>query len=91
MDFIHEPNRIYVTNETGKTIAEVLFPDEGKDTVNITHTFVDSSLRGQGMAGKLLEEVARQLRSDGKKAYPTCSYAVKWFPEHPEYCDLLAK
>ena len=60
-----------------------------EDTVNINHTFVDSSLRGMGMAGKLMEAAARQIQKEGKKAVLSCSYAIKWFDSHEEYKDIL--
>lgn len=88
MDFKYEKNRIYLDGEDGKTIAEVTFPDLSKDVVNINHTFVDESLRGQGVAGKLLLAAAEKLRGEGKKAYLSCSYAIKWFESHPDYSDL---
>ena len=90
MDFEMEPNRIRLADTRGQTIAEVLFPEEQDGIVNITHTFVDDSLRGQGVAGQLMEAVAARLRREGKKARLTCSYAVRWFPKHPEFHDVLA-
>ena len=57
----------------GRAIAEITFPDIDEDTVDINHTFVDESLRGQGMAGKLMEAAVNQIQSQGKKAVPTCS------------------
>lgn len=89
MEFKHEESRIFLNNEEGKTIAEVTFPETSDNTVNINHTFVDGSLRGQGVADKLLSELAQELKSKNKKAIATCSYAVGWFEKHPEYEDLL--
>jgi predicted GNAT family acetyltransferase len=89
MEFKHEESRIFLNNEEGKTIAEVTFPETSDNTVNINHTFVDGSLRGQGVADKLLSELAQELKSKNKKAVATCSYAVGWFEKHPEYEDLL--
>lgn len=88
MNFINETNRIYAKDESGKVIAEVTFPNISDQTVDINHTFVDDSLRGQGVAGDLLEAAASMLRQQHKKAYPTCSYAVKWFEKHIEYADI---
>ncbi len=88
MEFQHEKERIYAQDASGKVIAEVTFPITDGTAV-IDHTFVDGSLRGQGVAGKLLAAAAAQLREQGLKAKPTCSYAVKWFEEHPENADLL--
>lgn len=89
MKFTQEPGRIFAQDESGKLLAEVTFPDRG-DAVEINHTFVDPSLRGQGVAGQLLQAVADTLRAGGRRAIPTCSYAVRWFEAHPECSDLLA-
>ena len=89
MDFNYSANRIFIENEEHKLLAEVLFPDAGEDTVDITHTFVDDSLRGQGIAGKLMEEVTSELGKNRKKVILTCPYAQKWFDKHPEYRHLV--
>lgn len=91
MNFIYEQNRVYLTNASGKMIAQVTFPAVDGGTVNIDHTFVDDTLRGQGMAGKLMEAAARHLRETGRHAVLSCSYAVKWFGQHPEYADVIEK
>lgn len=89
MNFIHENNRIYSSDEQGNILAEVTFPKVSEQTVVIDHTFVDSSLRGQGIAGKLMEEVVSELRKSNQKARLSCSYAVRWFEGHPECIDIL--
>ena len=88
MVFQHERERIFAQDESGKLIAEVTFPITGT-TATIDHTFVDDSLRGQGVANLLLTEAVAQIRTGGLKVVPTCSYAVKWFSEHPDHADLL--
>ncbi len=90
MDFKYEKNKIYLNDENDQMIAVVTFPNIAEDTVNIDHTYVDKSLRGQGVAGKLMEALVTQLKANNQKAKPTCSYAVKWFTDHPEYSDILA-
>lgn len=89
MEFTYNKNQIALFDETGRVIAEVIFPDVDEDTVNIDRTFVDDSLRGQGVAGQLMEAAAEYLRKQNKKAVLTCSYAVKWFGKHPEYADVV--
>jgi len=89
MDFIHEPNRIFFNNEDGKTIAEVTFPNTSVSEVNVDHTFVDGSLRGQGVAGKLMMALVDELKKNNVKATLTCSYAIEWFENHPEHEDVL--
>ena len=84
MDFITEKDRIYATDPSGRIIAEVTFPS--KDGVaTVDHTFVDASLRGEGVAGKLIKLAADKILADGNKISATCSYAVAWFKRHPEY------
>ncbi len=88
MDFKYEKNRIYLENEKGEIVAEVTFPIISQNEVNINHTYVDSSLRGQGVANKLVKVLAEHLRKNNLKAVATCSYAVDWFDNHPEYDDV---
>ncbi len=84
MNFITESDRIYATDPAGNVVAEVTFPTEdGVSTID--HTFVDPSLRGQGVAGKLVKLAADKILAEGNKIAATCSYAVAWFKRHPEY------
>ena len=89
MDFICESNRVVLYDENKKLIAAVTFPDISFSSVEINHTFVDESLRGQGIASKIMEKAAETIRSENKKAKLTCSYAISWFKKHPEYSDIL--
>ena len=88
MEFFYEPGRVYALDPGGRLIAEVTFPSSGGTAV-IDHTFVDSSLRGKGVASWLLSAAVEQIRAAGLKARPTCSYAQRWFRDHPEAADLL--
>lgn len=84
MEFITEKDRIYATDYSGNVIAEVTFPTEnGVSTID--HTFVDPSLRGEGIAGQLVKMAADKILAEGNKIAATCSYAVAWFKRHPEY------
>lgn len=91
MEFIHDTNRITLPGKDGTILAEVSFQTIDAGVVDIDHTFVDDSLRGQGVAGRLMEAAAKQLQSQNKKAVLTCPYAVKWFEKHPEYSGLIRK
>ena len=82
MKFIHEPNRIYCTDENGKVLAEITFPRTEPGVYTIDHTIVDSSLQGQGVAGKLVQAAVDEIRSQGGEVRATCSYAVKWLEKH---------
>ena len=65
MQFIKEENRIYAANSNNETIAEVTFYEIENGVYNIDHTFVDNSLRGQGIGSKLYEALEEELKSRG--------------------------
>lgn len=88
MTFLTESNRIYIKDEQDRLLAEVTFPSISPWLVDVNHTFVDDSLRGQGIAGKLMEAVVSHLRETGQSCICTCSYAKKWFASHPEVSDV---
>ena len=84
MEFTTEKSRIYANNADGKLVAEITFPTTD-GVSNIDHTFVDESLRGQGVAGELVKLAANKILADGNKITASCPYAVVWFQRHPEY------
>lgn len=82
MDFQTESNRIYKEDENGKVIAEITFPETEKGVFCIDHTFVDDSIRGQGVAGQLVQLAAEKIQAQGGKVTATCSYAKHWLEKH---------
>lgn len=90
MPFVTESNRIYYEQE-GRTLAEITFPALDDTTVNIDHTFVDECLRGQGVAGRLMELAVAELERTGRKAVATCSYARRWLENHPDQAEKLQR
>ena len=82
MEFKKEENRIYLDDENGETIAEIEFENIGENVYNIYHTFVDESLRGQGVAAKLVENAVKLIQEKGGQVQATCSYAKAWIEKH---------
>lgn len=89
MEFQYEKNRIYAQDSAGKLLAEITFPIGANNAHNIDHTFVDKSLRGQGVADQLMRAAVTQIRTSNRKTGATCSYAAQWFAAHPEESDIL--
>ncbi|MBQ4250020.1 MAG: N-acetyltransferase [Clostridia bacterium] len=83
LEFIYEKERIYSLDENGRLIAEITFPARGGDAV-IDHTFTDPSLRGQGVADRLVRAAVKEIKARGLTPRATCSYAARWFERHPE-------
>ena len=90
MDRIMERDRIQYLDDSWNVLAEVTFPVVEPGVVEINHTFVDESLRGQGVAGQLMHRAVASIAASGYFARPTCSYPVSWFEKHPEHAALLA-
>lgn len=92
MEFRTYKNRIVLVDDEEQALAEIDFPamEEEPGTVEITHTYVDESLRGRGLAGKLMTRLITYLERNQLKAYPSCSYAVDWFAKHSEAAHLLS-
>ena len=90
MDFQKQEGRIFALGTDGELLAEVTFPTGPDGIEDINHTFVDESLRGQGVANQLLQAAAQELRAQGRKTKTSCWYAAQWFAKHPQEQDLLA-
>ncbi|WNX84234.1 GNAT family N-acetyltransferase [Agathobaculum sp. NTUH-O15-33] len=90
MDFTTLSGCIYAEDASGKRIAEITFPTVRPGVVDIDHTFVDNSLRGQGVADQLMRAALTEIRADGNRVVATCPYAAAWFEKHPEQADILA-
>ena len=82
MQFIKEENRIYATNIDNETIAEVTFYEIENGVYNIDHTFVDDSLRGQGIGSELVQEAVNTIKEKGAQVQATCPFASKWLEEN---------
>jgi len=92
MDWNYEKDRIYSTDEKGELMCETTFLRKENGEVNIDHTYVNSVLRGQGVAPKMRVVVAEYFRKEGFKATATCSYANIWLKRHEkQYPDILSK
>lgn len=76
-NYITEENRIYLSDEGGNILAEIGFEKIDDKTYNISHTFVDHSLRGQGIGSELVEKAINYLAEKWYKVTATCPYAKK--------------
>ncbi|WP_233191642.1 GNAT family N-acetyltransferase [Sporosarcina sp. P18a] len=69
--------------------AEIEWTEEN-GIMTMTHTYTDDSLRGQGVAKKLLDQAADNAREKGLKMKAVCSYVVNAFDRSDEYNDVKA-
>ena len=57
--FKTEENRIFLSDDAGKTIAEITFCEASPGTFTVDHTVVDNSLGGQAIASKLVDAAVK--------------------------------
>lgn len=88
MIFQYEEERIFAV-ENDKLLAEINFPHRDATRVNITHVFVDESLRGKGIASHLMELAYSYLKGKQYSIIAKCPYAIEWFKKHPDYQDIV--
>ena len=84
-------NGYYIGESAGSAIARITYVSKEPNIVIIDHTFVDPSLRGQGIALKLVDEMVKFARDNKKKIIPVCSYAIKVLEHDPKYNDVLLR
>ena len=90
MNWNYEEGRIFGVDDN-KVMAETTYYYDSEKNVVIDHTFVDQSLRGQGIASQMMEVVAQFLRDHKLKATATCSYANAWLKKHKDtYSDIIS-
>ena len=92
MDFIKEEGRIFKRNDEGKEVAEITYVLVEEGVVDANSTFVDPSLRGQGVAEKLVDALVEDMEKEGKKIKPGCPYVEALFDRKPDkYGHINAK
>lgn len=95
MNFEHQDNgskgEFFLKDQQGQRIAEISYVWSNDSTIIADHTWVDDSLRGQGMARKLLDRLAEFAREKSLKIIATCSYVVVMFKRDPHaFGDVAA-
>jgi uncharacterized protein len=74
----------------GADLGEMHYRRKGPQLINIDHTQVDDSLKGQGAGRKLLDAAVAWARESGTKVIATCPYAKAQFEKDASIRDVLA-
>jgi len=70
--------------------AEMTYRRTADQLITVDHTYTPPAFRGRDIAFRLMERLIADMRAEGTKILPLCSYAVVQFRRHPEWADLLA-
>jgi uncharacterized protein len=92
-------NQLEVThNEASRTfevwidghLCKLDYIQDGKNFV-ITHVGVYPELRGQGIAGKIVEASLQYAKQNSFRVVPMCSYAAAYIRRNPQYMELTSQ
>jgi predicted GNAT family acetyltransferase len=73
--------------EDGELVTVIDFNRIG-DVVDISYTGTKRRHRGQGFAGSVTRHALNDIRAEGWKVRPSCSFTASYLDDHPEYADL---
>jgi uncharacterized protein len=85
----HDGHGAFFIDRDGTRVAEMVFRRIDPRRVRITHTEVDPSLRGLGIARRLLDTAIAWARATETRFEVTCPYARRQFENDPSIGDVL--
>lgn len=68
-------------------LSKLDYIQDGRNFV-ITHVGVHPELRGQGVAGRIVQAGLEYAKENSLRVVPMCSYAAAYIRRHPEYAEL---
>jgi predicted GNAT family acetyltransferase len=89
---------ISISNETGRQRYEIAVGGElagfveyrlRGGTLDLVHTEVLPRFEGRGLAGRLAQFALDDVRRQGRKVAPSCSYIARYVERHPQLQDLV--
>jgi len=83
----HNPAENRFETWLDEKLSKLDYIQDGKNFV-ITHVGVHPELRGQGVAGKIVEVGLEYAKEKSLRVIPMCSYAAAYIRRHPEYAEL---
>ena len=87
LEVIHNHNENRFETWIDGKLSKLDYIQDGKNFV-ITHVGVHPALRGQGVAGRIVEVGLAYARENSLRVVPMCSYAAAFIRRHPEYAEL---
>ena len=78
----------FKADASGRRVAEISYIWNGGEQIEANHTWVDDSLRGQGVARQLLDTLVEFAREKQLKIVPTCSYVEVMFRREKSFADV---
>jgi uncharacterized protein len=88
LELITNPDKKRFELNVGDEVAS-LYYTIFEDKLYLEHTEVPETLKGKGLAGKLVEGALEYARTNSLPIIPMCPYANKYIQRNPQYQSLL--
>ncbi len=75
--------------QNGEVVGHLDYRTQG-NTVDLTHAETDTSVRGQGLGGVLVQGALDRIKIDKMTVIATCPFVATWIERHEDYHSLLA-
>jgi predicted GNAT family acetyltransferase len=73
-----------------KVVGEIQYHHRvASNRIALIHTEVSPSLKGQGLASRLVADALDDIRSRELRVVPICPFVQAYLQRHPEYGDLV--
>lgn len=90
-NMVKQDNRFIYVNADNEVLAEITFVHLDHNRIDVNHTFVSPTLRGQGIGKQLVDAVVSYARDTKVKIVPTCSYVKNLFERMTDYHDVYSQ
>ncbi len=65
--------------------------EKDNGTIVLTHTFVPEAYEGRGVGAQLVAAALTDIRRQGLKVVPQCSFVAVYIKRHPEWSDMVSE
>ena len=90
LDVVHHPEKNRFETWVEGYLSKLDYIQDGKNFV-ITHVGVHPELRGQGVAGRIVEASLAHARENSLRVIPMCSYAAAYIRRNPQHAELTSQ
>ena len=90
LEVVHNPGENRFETWVDGYLSKLDYIQDGKNFV-ITHVGVHPELRGQGVAGRIVEASLVYARENFLRVVPMCSYAAAYIRRNPRHIELTSQ
>ncbi len=85
----HNQKKFKFQAYVGEKESYLSYRKEPYKTLEYYETFVPESLRGKGIASKIVDFALNHAKENGYKVIATCPFVANYIDEHEEYAELI--